>query len=79
MGDEKNRFKLLNEDEVIVVDTYTDAKYNINDIIKVLNDTEYFRVHHKKKVNELEDTVCMLVDVIDGFIALEKLRYDGVV
>ena len=79
MVDEKNRFELLNKDEVIVVDTHTDVEYNLADIIKVLNDTEYFRVHHKKRISELEDTVCMLVDVVDGFVALEKLRYKGVV
>ena len=72
---DKERYKL--EGIGVVVDTHTDKKYDIESTVKLLNDTEKFRVHHQEQRKIFENVVYDMTDVIDGFIKLEKLKREG--
>ncbi len=71
---EKERYK---KDGEKIIDVTTNQKYSFDEIVKVLNDTEKFRVHHQEQRKVFENIVYDMTDVIDGFIKLEKLKREG--
>ena len=75
MANDKERYKV--EGIGVVVDTHTNKKYDLEGIVKVLNDTEKFRVHHQEQRKIFENVVYDMTDVIDGFTKLEKLKREG--
>lgn len=72
---DKERYKL--EGIGVVVDTHTNKKYDLESTVKLLNDTEKFRVYHQEQRKIFENVVYDMTDVIDGFIKLEKLKREG--
>ena len=75
MANDKERYKV--EGIGVVVDTHTNKKYDLEGIVKVLNDTEKFRAYNKEQRKIFENVVYDMTDVIDGFIKLEKLKREG--
>ena len=55
----------------------TDTNEPIPDVLKELNSLWESREHHRKERAKKERVLNDMVDVIDGFIALEGLRHDG--
>lgn len=63
-----------------IKDNRTGMEYDglIDDkLLKKINELEDFRKHHQKQKNKLRKENELLWDVVDGFIALEKLRSLG--
>lgn len=63
-----------------IKDNRTGMEYDglIDDkLLKKINELEGFRKHHKKQKMKLIEENKLLWDVVDGFLALEKLRSLG--
>ena len=63
-----------------IKDNRTGIEYNgsVDDkLLKKINELEGFRKHYKKQKKKLIEENELLWDVVDGFIALEKLRSFG--
>ena len=63
MIDKEERYKV--EGIGVVVDTHTDTKYDLESAVKVLNDTERFRVHHQEQRKVFENVAYDMIDVIN--------------
>lgn len=76
---EEDRFVEIVSTQTIK-DNRTGMEYNgsIDDkLLKKINELDGFRIHHKKQKKKLIEENELLWDVVDGFIALEKLRSLG--
>lgn len=75
----KERFKEVVSTQKIL-DTKSGKEYNglIDDeLLKVMNNIEYYRKFHRKEKEEFREVIHEMGAVINGFIALEKLRNEG--
>lgn len=76
---EEDRFVEIVSTQTIK-DNRTGIEYNgsVDDkLLKKINELESFRKHYKKQKKKLIEENELLWDVVDGFIALEKLRSFG--
>ena len=61
----------------VVFDEYNNKP--VEDVVKELNGLEDIRINCKKRIVKKNNAMSMMRDTIDGFVALEQLRYDGMI